>query len=128
MEHDAISEKIAEKHATINIDKHEIEIFLLIFHLLLEANTDLTKEEETDNTGGVPNIILTITNRLVKFLQDNIDSLNIADILKGVLQRNIEHFLKKLKEENLGIPEMKQLKNTFFKIFQPSVILIFVKI
>ena len=53
-----MSEKTAKKHPTINIDEQETKR-LLIFHLLLEANTDLTK---------------------VKLLQDNIDSLNIADI------------------------------------------------
>ena len=58
VEHEAMSEKIAKKHPTINIDEQETKR-LLIFHLLLEANTDLTK---------------------VKLLQDNIDSLNIADI------------------------------------------------
>ena len=40
-----------------------MEKSLLISHLLLEANTDLTKEEETDNTDRVPEIIVTITNR-----------------------------------------------------------------
>ena len=59
-----------------------MEKSLLISHLLLEANTDLTKEEETDNTDRVPEIIVTITNRLIKLLQDNIDLLNIADVLK----------------------------------------------
>ena len=39
--------KLQKKHPTINIDGHEIKNFLLIFHLLLEANTDLTKEEKT---------------------------------------------------------------------------------
>ena len=58
VEHEAMSEKTAKKHPTINIDEQETKR-LLIFHLLLEANTDLTK---------------------VKLLQDNIDSLNIADI------------------------------------------------
>ena len=58
-----------------------MEKSLLISHLLLEANTDLTKEEETDNTDRVPEIIVTITNRLIKLLQDNIDLLNIADVL-----------------------------------------------
>ena len=87
IEHDAISEKIVEKHPTINIDEHEMEKSLLIFHLLLEANTDLTKEEETDNTDRVPEIIVTITNRLTKLLQDNIDSLNIADVLKKTLKK-----------------------------------------
>ena len=60
---------------------------LLISHLLLEANTDLAKEEETDNTDRVPEIIVTITNRLTKLLQDNIDSLNIADVLKKTLKK-----------------------------------------
>ena len=59
-----------------------MEKSLLISHLLLEANTDLTKEEETDNTDRVPEIIVTLTNRLIKLLQDNIDLLNIADVLK----------------------------------------------
>ena len=77
MELDAISEKIAEKHSTINIDEHKIEKILLIFHLLLEANTYLTKEGETDNAEYLT--IVTITNRLIKLLQDNIESLNIAD-------------------------------------------------
>ena len=64
-----------------------MEKSLLISHLLLEANTDLTKEEETDNTDRVPEIIVTITNRLTKLLQDNIDSLNIADVLKKTLKK-----------------------------------------
>ena len=87
MEHETTSEQIAEKHPTINIDGHEIETFLLIFHILLESNTDLTKKEETDNTDGVPEIIITITNKLIKPLQDNIDSLNIADILEKTLKK-----------------------------------------
>ena len=64
-----------------------MEKSLLISHLLLEANTDLTKEEETDNTDRVPEIIVTITNRLTKLLQDNIDLLNIADVLKKTLKK-----------------------------------------
>ena len=64
-----------------------MEKSLLISHLLLEANTDLTKEEETDNTDRVPEIIVTITNWLTKLLQDNIDSLNIADVLKKTLKK-----------------------------------------
>ena len=64
-----------------------MEKSLLISYLLLEANTDLTKEEETDNTDRVPEIIVTITNRLTKLLQDNIDSLNIADVLKKPLKK-----------------------------------------
>ena len=52
--------KLQKKHPTINIDGHEIKNFLLIFHLLLEANTDLTKEEKTDTTDGVPYIIITV--------------------------------------------------------------------
>ena len=85
MEHNTISEKIAEKHPTLNNDEHEI---VLILHLLLEPNTDLTKEEETDNTDLVPDIIVTITNRLIKLLQGNIDLLNAADILKKTLKKN----------------------------------------
>ena len=52
--------KLQKNNPTINIDGHEIKNFLLIFHLLLEANTDLTKEEKTDNTDGVPYIIITV--------------------------------------------------------------------
>ena len=37
--------------------------------------------------------------------------------LKGVLRRNIEHFLIKTIYKKWGIPEMKQLKNTFFFLF-----------
>ena len=60
-----------------------MEKFLLIFHLPLEA-----KEEDTDNTDGVLDIIGTITKRLIKLLQDNIDSLNIADKLKKNTQKD----------------------------------------
>ena len=48
--------------------------------------------------------------------------LNGLDV-KGMLWRNVEHFLKKRIEEKLG-----QLKKIFFFFFQPSVFLIFVKI
>ena len=48
-------------------------------------------------------------------------------LFKGVLRRNIEHFLKKSMQEKLRTSEMKWLKNFFF-FFQSSIFLIFVKI
>ena len=100
MELEATVEEISEKHPTINIDGREIEIFLLIFHILPEPNTDLTRQEETDNTDGVPDIIITITNKLIKPLQDNIDSLNIADILEQTLKKIKYPIIKQEKDGN----------------------------
>ena len=87
-----------KKHPVINTDEHDIENFLLILHLLLKANTDLTQEEETENTDGVREIKITITNKLIKLLQDNIDSLNIADILKKTLKKIKSLIIKQQKD------------------------------
>ena len=47
LEHKLISVTISNKYPEINIDDHEIQKFLLIFNLLLEA--ELNKENTEDS-------------------------------------------------------------------------------
>ena len=51
----------------------------------------------------------------------------ITFIFKGMVPRNIEHFLKKRIHEKLGFSEMELLKKIFFFSFQRPVFLVFGK-
>ena len=43
-------------------------------------------EESSDNTDGVPDVIMTIVLRITELLKKNIDSLKIPEILKIALK------------------------------------------
>ena len=49
-------------------------------------------------------------------------------MLKGILRRNIEHSLKKHKDEKLGFSKINKLEKIFFFYFQGSLFLLFIKI
>ena len=83
---DNIIERIKEIDDEIDINKHEVHRFLLIFHSLFEKVTSEETFEETD--GILKDIIL-----------NNIDSLKLPAILKTAL--------KKLKNLFVGVKEAK---------------------
>ena len=74
LQHKLISVTISSKHPEIDIDDHEIQKFLLIFNLLVEA--ELNEENVEDSEDGIPNIVVTIATKLLELLHNNIDSLS----------------------------------------------------
>ena len=74
LQHKLISVTISSKHPEIDIDDHEIQKFLLIFNLLVEA--ELNEENVEDSEDGIPNIVVTIATKLLELLRNNIDSLS----------------------------------------------------
>ena len=73
------------EHHEIDITEKELNKFLLIFNLLLEANEKKDSGEVTDAEDGVPDILMLIITKLLELFQQNIDSLNIPNILKKAL-------------------------------------------
>ena len=81
LENEIILDKIKE----IDISEHEVEKFLLIFHLLMET---VNSEESLDNTDGiVSDTIRKIVLKISELLKNNIDSLKIPKIFKIALKK-----------------------------------------
>ena len=98
LENELIWDKIKNVNKEINVNQHEVEKFLLIFHTLVE---NINPEESLDNTDGVSDVILTIVLKITKLLKKNIDSLKIPEILKVSLKKIKELFnLKTEKNTN----------------------------
>ena len=92
LEHKLISVTISNKHPEIDIDDHEIQNFLLVFNLLLEA--ELNKHNlNIDSEDGKPNILITIATKLLDFLHKNIDSLNLPKLINNGLKK-LKSFVK----------------------------------
>ena len=84
-ENEMILDKLKDIHEEIDINEHEVEKFLLIFHTFMEA---VNSEEVLDNTDSiVTDTILKIVLRLSELLKNNIDSLKLPDIFKIALKK-----------------------------------------
>ena len=88
---------ISNKHPEIDIDDHEIQNFLLIFNLLIEAEWDKISIGE-DAGDGIPDILITIAAKLLQLLNNNIDSLKLPDIIKSALKK-LKSFIAKDKKD-----------------------------
>ena len=66
LEHKLLSLTISNKHPEIDIDDHEIQKLLLIFNLLLEAESDKISNGE-DAEDEIPDILITIAATLLQF-------------------------------------------------------------
>ena len=97
LEHKLILVTIGNKHPEIDIDDHEIQIFLLIFNLLLEA--ELNKDSlDTDSEDRIPDILITVATKLLGLLHNHIDSLKLPKIIKDAL-RKLKSFIVKDKKD-----------------------------
>ena len=85
LENELILDKLQDIYEEIDINEHEVEKFLLIFHTFMEA---VNSEEVLDNTDSiVTDTILKIVLRLSELLKNNIDSLKLPDIFKIALKK-----------------------------------------
>ena len=98
LENELIWDKIKDVNEKLNVNEHEVEKFLLIFHILME---NVNSEESLDSTDGVSDVVLTIVLKITEILKKNIDSLKIPEILKVSLKKIKELFnLKTEKNTN----------------------------
>ena len=75
LENEIIIDKIKDFDEAINISKHEVQKFLLIFHTLMETVNSEEGLQQTDRI--ITNAILQIVLKIGDLLKKNIDSLNL---------------------------------------------------
>ena len=109
---------IIDKHSEIDMDDHEIQNFLFIFSLLIEAESDKISNGE-DAEGRIRDILITIATKSLQILHNNIDSLKIPDIIDSALKKLKPFNVKDKKDgtnennsENSSRPEMSSSKNS----------------
>ena len=77
LENEIILDKVKDIDKNININQHEVEKFLLIFHSLMQT---VDSEEDLDK-------ILQIVLKISEPLKNNIDSLKSPEFLKLALKK-----------------------------------------
>ena len=83
-ENEMILDKIKDIDEDININQHEVEKFLLIFHSLMQT---VNSEEGLEKlNGAVTDAILQIILKTNEILKNNIDSLKFPEFLKLALK------------------------------------------
>ena len=84
-ENEIILDKVKDIDKNININQHEVEKFLLIFHSLMQT---VNSEEGLDKPDGtVTDAILQIVLKISELLKNNIDSLKLPEFLKLALKK-----------------------------------------
>ena len=84
LENEMILDKIKDIDENININQHEVQKFLLIFHSLMQTINSEEGLEKLDGT--VTDAILQIVLKTNKILKNNIDSLKFPEFLKLALK------------------------------------------
>ena len=84
LENEMILDKIKDIDENININQHEVQTFLLIFHSLMQTINSEEGLEKLDGT--VTDAILQIVLKTNKILKNNIDSLKFPEFLKLALK------------------------------------------
>ena len=112
-ENELIWDKIKDVNEKLNVNQHEVEKVLLIFHILME---NVNSEESLDSTDGVSDVVLTIVLKITELLKKNIDSLKIPEILKVSLKK-IKELLNLKTEQNTNnaksTDETKEASKTY---------------
>ena len=83
-ENEMILDKIRGIDEDININQHEVEKFLVIFHSLMQTVNSEEGLEKLD--GAVTDAILQIILKTNEILKNNIDSLKFPEFLKLALK------------------------------------------
>ena len=104
MQNQKIIEKVKEINEEIDINEHEVQKFLLIFHSLFEIVTSEQAIEETD--GFLNDTILTVIKIIADLLKNNIESLKLPTVLKTTFKK-LKRLLTNIKAEETEIkPEV----------------------
>ena len=106
LQNQKIIEKVKEINEEIDINEHEVQKFLLIFHSLFEIVTFEEAIEETD--GFLNDTILTVVKIIADLLKNNIESLKLPTVLKTALKK-LKSLFTKIKDEETQIkPEVTE--------------------
>ena len=93
MESKIIKEAILKDNPIFDIKKSWIEKFLIIFDVLINQIKEHDKDEnsndkkEVDTEDEIKDISVSIGEEIFKFLQRDIDSLDLPDIIKKALKK-----------------------------------------
>ena len=104
MQNQKLIERVKEIGEEIDINEHEVQNFLLIFHSLFEIVTSEQAIEETD--GFLNDTILAVVNIIAGLLKNNIESLKLPKVLKTAFKK-LKSLFSKIKTEETEIkPEV----------------------
>ena len=108
MQNQKIIEKVEEINEEIDINEHEVEKFLLIFHSLFEIVTSEQAVEETD--GFLNDTILTVVKIIADLLKNNIENVKLPVVLKTALKKLKSLFTKIKAEETVKTEEINNAR------------------
>ena len=104
LQNQKLIERVKEIGEEIDINEHEVQNFLLIFHSLFEIVTSEQAIEETD--GFLNDTILAVVNIIAGLLKNNIESLKLPKVLKTAFKK-LKSLFSKIKTEETEIkPEV----------------------
>ena len=101
LQNQKIIEKVKEINEEIDINEHEVQKFLLIFHSVFEI---VTSEQATG--GFLNDTILAVVKIIADLLKNNIESLKLPTVLKTALKKLKSLFTKIKAEETEINPEV----------------------
>ena len=81
LDHDTIYQKISRKHLEIDINKQELQRFLLIFQEIVKLD-----EEFFDFEDGITTLVVGLAKQIRTLLEKNIDSHKFSAIIKNALK------------------------------------------
>ena len=84
LDHDTIYPKISRKHLEIDINKQELQRFLLIFQEIVKLT--YLDEEFFDSEDGITTLVVGLAKQIRTLLEKDIDSLKFSAIIKNALK------------------------------------------
>ena len=108
LQNQKIIEKVKEINEEIDINEHEVQKFLLIFHSLFEIVTSEQAIEETDVF--LNDTILTVVKIIADLLKNNIENLKLPAVLKTALKKLKSLFTKIKAEETVKTEEINNAR------------------
>ena len=109
MQNQKIIERVKEIGEETDINEHEVQKFVSIFHSHFEVVTSEQAIEETD--GFLNDTILAVVNIIAGLLKNNIENLNLPTVLKTALKKLKSLFVKIKTEETKENKEVKEIEN-----------------
>ena len=92
LENEVALDKIKDINEDLNINKHEVQKFLLIFHTLMKV---VSSDEGLDlSDGAITDSVLQLVLKISKRFKNNIDSLKLPEFLETVLKKIKSLFTK----------------------------------
>ena len=97
LENEVIVDKFKDFNQDFNINEHEVQKFLLIFHTLMKV---VSSDEGLDlPDGAVTDSIFQVVLKISELLKYSIDSLKLSEFLKTVLKK-MKILLNKLTDQD----------------------------